>query len=290
MTFSADWLALREPADARARSLELLAELPERAPLDVVDLGAGTGANLRYLAPRLGGLQHWRLVDHDSTLLAAIGPATRAWAAAQRAVVARRHDVLQLRGPRFDCRVQAERHDLGGGTETLELPSGGLVTASALLDLVSAEWLAALAAQCAAASVAAVLFALTYDGRASCAPEEPEDAEVIELVNRHQRRDKGFGSALGPAAAEAAAHELARAGFTIATRRSDWRLGAEHAELQDALLDGWLAAAVELAPARRAALERWRERRAAHLEHGRSALVVGHVDLIGCRARPRAVK
>ncbi|MDJ0891981.1 MAG: class I SAM-dependent methyltransferase, partial [Gammaproteobacteria bacterium] len=70
--FSGEWLALREPVDDRSRSGTLVTRLSARAPegrLRVLDLGAGTGANLRYLAPRLGGEQEWLLVDHDSSLL-----------------------------------------------------------------------------------------------------------------------------------------------------------------------------------------------------------------------------
>ena len=82
--FSAAWLALREPHDAAARAAELVGLLRTRSSDDaqrrrrrarcratIVDLGAGSGANLRWLAPRLGGEQAWLLVDHDAALLAA---------------------------------------------------------------------------------------------------------------------------------------------------------------------------------------------------------------------------
>jgi hypothetical protein len=56
-----------------------------------------------------------------------------------------------------------------------------LVTASALLDLVSEPWLQALAVRCRE-HASAVLFALNYDGRIQCWPEEPGDEQVRELV------------------------------------------------------------------------------------------------------------
>src|SRR6185369_8724301 len=93
--FSADWLSLREPFDAAARATPLVAELRRHiprgtsaAPFEVVDLGAGAGSNLRYLAPRVGGEQQWRLVDHDRVLLDAALVATSAWAASRGASVA----------------------------------------------------------------------------------------------------------------------------------------------------------------------------------------------------------
>src|SRR5260221_693568 len=94
-----------------------------------------------------------------------------------------------------------------------------LVTASALLDLVSEEWMGPLAARCAAAG-ASVLFALTYDGRIVCTPEDPEDAAIVALVNEHQRTDKGFGPALGPAATDAAERVFAQAGYRVQRARS----------------------------------------------------------------------
>ena len=64
--FAAAWLRLREPADAAARDAELVAGFAAPSERFVIDLGAGAGANLRYAAPRLGGVQHWTLVDHDA--------------------------------------------------------------------------------------------------------------------------------------------------------------------------------------------------------------------------------
>ena len=68
-SFSPQWLALREPLDARSRAVGLATAL--RA-VEIIDLGAGTGAHLRYAAPLLAGVQHWLLVEHDPLLLAAM--------------------------------------------------------------------------------------------------------------------------------------------------------------------------------------------------------------------------
>ena len=78
-----------------------------------------------------------------------------------------------------------------------------LVTASALLDLVSRAWLTDAVRACAARG-AAVLFALSYDGSVRWADEDPDDVLVREALNEHQRREKGLGHALGPDASEVA--------------------------------------------------------------------------------------
>lgn len=284
--FSADWLALREPFDAAARTAALVAKLGAHveagtaaAPLEILDLGAGAGSNLRYLAPLLGGVQRWRLADHDPRLLDAGIAATHAWADARGADVRRTGSTLAIRGPDLDVEVHCEPLDLAE-LDTLELPARGLVTAAALLDLVSQAWLDGLAQRCRAAR-AAVCFALTYDGRTTAVPTDPADAELLALFNRHQLADKGFGPALGPQAAAAATAAFEGQGYELHTAASDWSIGPNESALQLALLDGWHGAAAEIAPAQAAMLQAWHTRRSEHVAAGRSQLRVGHVDLVG---------
>jgi hypothetical protein len=250
--FSAEWLALREPADTAARSADVAAFISRRFEGRLLDLGGGTGANVRYLSAKLPSPQHWTVVDHDPALLARVpAPITRHRALLQTVVD---------EGELFDgC---------------------SLVTASALLDLVSDAWLAKLVLRCRAAG-AAVLFALSYDGRIVCSPEDPDDEEVRRLVNEHQKTDKGFGPALGPAAGARAALLLTTAGYVVKQAPSDWKLLPSAGEMQRLLVDGWATAASEMAPTRKSAIEDWRARRIGHIGAGRSRIVVGHVDVAG---------
>jgi hypothetical protein len=284
--FSADWLELREPFDAAARSRALVVELCAHlrrgtadAPLAVLDLGAGAGSNLRYLAPLIGGAQHWRLADHEPRLLEAAVATTHIWADERGARVKRRGSTLSIDAVDFTCEIVCEPVDLAELT-VVETPARGLVTAAALLDLVSREWLGELARRCRAAN-AAVCFALSYDGRTTAAPADSGDTEVLELFNRHQLGDKGFGPALGPAAAAAAVATFEAQDYEARSAPSDWVLAGQEHALQLALLDGWRDAAGEVAPERRAALEAWNERRRGHVLAGRSSVRVGHLDVVG---------
>jgi hypothetical protein len=270
--FTAEWLRLREPADAAARDSSLVLA-QARPQIAVVDLGAGTGANLRYTAPRLGGSQTWTLVDHDPALLAAGTAAAAEWAAA-----------CDQESRELKVAVAWRELDLARNLAALELPRGALVTSSALLDLVSASWLDELAQRCAAVE-APVLFALIYDGRTACEPAELEDSEVLALFNRHQLGDKSFGPALGPAAARATQQAFEKVGYRVETRASDWRLEPGDAALQRSLVDGWLGAALEIAPHRATALRDWHRRRLEHVERGRSRIMVGHADVSGRPSR-----
>jgi hypothetical protein len=284
--FSAEWLALREPFDAAARSAALVSALrthlpvgTSATPLAVVDLGAGAGSNLRYLAPQLGGVQHWRLVDHDEALLEAARATIREWAERRGARVEHHTATLAIRDNDFACEIAVEPYDLRN-LDLLALPAGALVTAAALLDLVSASWLEKLARRCQAAR-ASVCLALTYDGRTVCTPTEADDAAVLDAFNRHQLGDKGFGPALGPGAARAAEAAFTRLGYQVATAPSDWLIDAAAREMQRVLLDGWRNAAVELHAETQADLDAWHDRRLQHVDAGRSTLRVGHVDVVG---------
>ncbi len=247
MGFSADWLALRAPADRAARDEGLLRRAAEAAgPAPVVlDLGCGTGATVQALAPHLPEGTRWRLVDNDPTLLAR---AAEAAGVAAETVCA---DIADLDALPFD-----------GAT---------LVTASALLDLVSEGWVAALAARLRVPFYAA----LSYDGVMRWEPEDARDAFVTAAFNRHQRGDKGLGPALGPASVEAGAAIFARSGFAVARADSPWRLGPGEAPLQRALVAGIAAAATKAGENAAATWGEMRQERA-----GCASCLVGHGDIL----------
>ena len=281
--FSAEWLALREPADAAARSARLLQAVAARfAPetnLTVLDVGAGTGSNARYLAERLHPQQQWLLVDHDPSLLIEASQRLRAWGEARGLVVSRDEGAWRVEGEGLAVTFTTRLADLADLTDASELfADRRLVTASALLDLVSAPWVEALASHCRVAG-ASGLFSLTYDGRIDCSPEEPGDGEVRQLVNEHQRGDKGFGPALGPTACTVAAECFGAVGYSVEREVSDWHLEPDAGELQRQLIEGWSRAAVQMAPDRAGFLREWTDRRLAHVLEGHSRLVVGHEDL-----------
>ncbi|WP_019625450.1 hypothetical protein [Thioalkalivibrio sp. ALJT] len=263
-TFALDWLQQREPADHAARPEGLVPVLRDALPepgstaIRVTDLGSGSGSNLRYLAPRLPRPQHWRLVDHDRGLLA------------------------QTRAPCGGVEIERKRCDLAAEPARALTGDEALVTGAALLDLVSRDWLQRLLSVCFTQG-AAVLFALSYDGRIRWSRPHPLDADVEAWVNRHQRSDKGFGPALGPIAAATCAEQLEALGYQVQIRPSDWWIGAEQAVLGAALIEGWVGAASEVCPQRAGDLRAWGDARARALASGTVELTVGHQDVLGWR-------
>lgn len=276
--FDAGWLSLREPVDHRSRSASLIDTLVRRRPEPdswrILDLGSGTGSNFRYIAPRIPAPQAWTLLDRDAALLEQAGSGTP------------------------PVRVRTIVGNLA--SEGIALVAGShLVTASALLDLVSWRWLTRLIT-CCRTHDCAVLFSLTYDGEicwhaspgsrpAGSTPGEqtggapdPLDALVREAVNEHQRREKGLGPALGPGAGHATVELLHAAGYETRTAPSPWRLGpGGDAPLARRLVRGWQAAAAEMRPGEKQALWHWAERKFRLIEEGSFEVCVGHQDVLG---------
>jgi SAM-dependent methyltransferase len=278
-----DWLRLREPADVAARSEAVTRAIAERTvagePRCLLDLGTGTGSNIRYLAERLGGPQRWIGIDRSALLLAELPERITSWAAASgyEAWTDGRRSVV--RGAHFQCDIETQEGDVGTLDDHRIFAGRHIVTASALLDLVSESWLVALAAHCRVEGALA-LFAITYNGRFTCSPADADDEPVRDLFNRHQKTDKGLGGgAAGPNAGAIAEQCFLQQGYQVRREPSDWVLGPADRDVQRLLIEGWADAATELAPDRASALDRWRARRLAHVEAGRSHVVVGHDDL-----------
>lgn len=279
----AEWLRLREAADHQSRSETVLDAVQRRVladgPIRVLDLATGTGSNLRYLIPRLPPTQRWLVVDRSPVLLAHLRTRTIEWSRAQGLEARETGEGLAITGPALDCHITTRVQDL----DSVDLPDlfdgRHLVTASALLDLVSGTWLSTLAARCRAARAAALL-TLTYDGHSTCEPREPEDAMVRAAFNRHQARDKGLGGpAAGPNAASTAVRAFADLGFEVRSETSDWQIEPDARAFQTLLIDGWASAATEETPEAAGVFADWRARRLAHVAEGRSRLTVGHRDV-----------
>jgi hypothetical protein len=263
---SPEWLLLREPADAAARSAELAERLRRSLAtagrLVIHDLGGGSGAMGRWLAPRLPGRQHWVVHDRDAGLLrlAVAGVPGAAADGAAVTVEARRSDITRLT-PR-------------------ELAGAGVIVASGLLDLLTADELVGMLGACNGIERRPMLLALTVVGRVTVVPVDPLDARIAAAFNTHQRRMTRAGRRLGPDAVAVAVEKLRDTGAEVLVRPSPWRLGAAHAELAAEWFSEWVAAACEEEPALAAEAGAYRERRLAQAAAGELAVTVDHADLL----------
>lgn len=257
--FETRWLDLREPADHAARDAVLLRKTIEHVDaggehIAVVDLGCGTGSTVRAFSTA-AARWHWRLLDNDPLLLSE---------------AAKRHG--------GEMQLECLKTDLGTLSPDL-FKQARLVTASALLDLVSTGFLQSLVSSLEHAGCS-FYTALNYDGHCTWHQAHKADASIVNAFNFHQRRDKGFGPALGPAAEDVLREMLQTAGFHVLKAQSSWQLGADEAELQRQFVMGVATAAAETGLLETGIIEEWR---AYRLDHTDSGCMVGHWDMLGLR-------
>jgi hypothetical protein len=271
-TLAPEWLSLREPADHEARSTELVRRLTPRLALGelvVHDLGSGTGSMTRWLAPQLPRAQHWVLHDLDETLLAHAFARTAALRFEDGAIsISTKHgDVTRI-----------DAHELEGTT---------IVTASALLDLLTDDEVTAIASACVKSGSPA-LFTLSVTGRVQLTPTHPLDDRIAAAFNAHQRRSVDGRRLLGPDAVTHATASFTELGAEVFVADTPWQLGADHARLMAEWLPGWVTAACEQEPELVGSARAYLRQRTAEAAGGCLQVTVGHSDLLAMPPRVRS--
>jgi len=261
-SFSIAWLNLREDADFAARDKTLATDVlnwlgqatdPVSPDRIIIDLGAGTGSTLRALT-KLGATNIvWRLVDLDGKLL---------------------DEALRRHGKNFLIEdYQADLNVIG------ELPLTGahILSASALMDLVSADFIDGLIERISPRKTA-VYAALNYDGTTSWTPAHPLDEKVLAAFNQDQRRDKGFGPALGPECTSYLQKALENKGYRVSIKPSPWQLTAKDQTMQNELIQGIAAAVNADKNVTESEIDDWKNFRLANTSEG--TCTIGHWDLL----------
>ncbi|MGL4437950.1 MAG: class I SAM-dependent methyltransferase [Bosea sp. (in: a-proteobacteria)] len=277
MSFSAEWLALREPVDHRSVNHELAARVADwfGTPdhISVMDIGCGAGSNLRGTYGLFGDSQHWTLVDYDPLLLSAARTRLMDWA--DEASEAGEEVMLIKDGKRL--MVDFRRADLNIDLERVLDWRPDLVTAAALFDLVSPSWIARFVGALKDRRLP-LYTVLTYDGREIWQPAHPADADMVAAFHSHQHSDKGFGPAAGPDACAAMAEACRQAGYLAETADSPWVMTSADTTLVAALTSGIAGAVRETGKVPEVEISSWLAAKSA-AQQG----LVGHLDLF---ARP----
>jgi SAM-dependent methyltransferase len=280
MSFSPEWLALREPVDHESVSAKvrdrLRSRFAGRSTIRVVDLGCGAGSNLRGTWNVLGPRQHWTLVDYDPKLLAAARARLTSFGKGEPLA----DGGLRLTLPGTTIDVAFRQADLSGGDLGAILDGADLVTAAALFDLASARLLDTLASAVAARGQT-FFTVLTYDGIAAWLPGHPADNAMREAFNAHQRSDKGFGPAEGPQATATLAKAFTGRDYSVLQGRSPWIIDRGFAELRRELDKGFAGAVRETGRVLAADIDSWL---AARLAEADAVTIIGHEDLLAMPA------
>ncbi len=272
--FSSTWLSLREPADHRSRNRELAEALSARFALrdriSVVDVGCGTGSNLRAMAGLLPSIQAWTLVDYDPQLLLAARAELAKWA---DGVQSNGGDVQLTKGAQ-EISVTFRQADLASDLDGALGETCDLVTAAAFFDLASEDFIRKFA-RAVVARRAVFYTVLTYNGIQRWKPHHPSDNAVTSAFHAHQMTDKGLGVSLGPTAPLSLSDQFKLADYSVMEGDSPWELGdrAGDAELVAELQAGFATAIPETGKVDAKSFESW-------VRLKRTGAIVGHTDTL----------
>lgn len=267
----ARWLELRVLADNAARARTEGTLLPRlvqylaasgaaESGVEVIDLGSGTGANQRWLAPRLPFEQHWLLIDQDSALHRQLpaAPPTRHITA--------------------DVEILTSLLDRRG--------NGQLVTCSALLDVLTVDQLEVIGSALTTARQPA-LFSLTVTGAIELWPSHPLDSHLSRAFDDHQRR----GGRSGPEAVGELTRTLQATDRRLWTTETPWLLDRHSdREFVRRFLTDRVDAAINQEPSLSSAGADWLGRRLSQLADGTLEISVGHRDLLVLPRRLRSTR
>lgn len=300
--FSSEWLSMREPIDHRSRNSGIKSQVskyfshflvsPDQ-PLRVLDLGCGTGSNLRAVANLLPDFQHWTLMDHDLNLLHAAREALQQWGDVElldSGVELKGLDQVPssvsslsshqtqgepkpmlLKYSGKTLKIEFCQIDLAIDIEHLLGRSFDLVTAAAFFDLVSESWIKRFCENLQTAFYTA----LTYNGVEQWLPSCHVDGDVLRAFHQDQKSDKGFGIATGPKATEVLVAYLKVNQFVSEVASSPWVLeGRNDLALIESLAKGSAQAVRRTGVLEESVIQQWTERNRAI-----DTCEIGHFDL-----------
>ena len=213
-------------------------------------------------------MQHWTLVDHDGRCWRRPSRASRAWA-----------DTAECRGAELalskggkQILVRLRRADLARDLESVLEAEADLVTASALFDLASADFIAEIAAAIARSRAPSTRCSPTTECSAGPPSTRPMRA-MASAFRRHQAGDKGFGAAGGTDGAGAARRRLRRGGLLGERGRQRLAPGGRRRGADRRAGAGFAAAVRETGLVPDAKVADW-------LAVSRTGALVGHTDTL----------
>jgi hypothetical protein len=282
LRFAAGWLALREDLDRAARDRVLPRALAQCLPDHprLLDLGAGAGGLFRFLAPIIGRSQTWTFADADENLLDTALALTAGWARRRGFAATSPRGAggssLVLGTPGGSWCIETQVSDLAEMPRGLPLQAVDAVVCSALLDLVSGNWMERLVAALRVPFYAS----MTVDGRDAWLPRHAADRAVQTAFRADQRRDKGLGMALGDGAPGLALRLLGARGFETRTAASDWLIPGSATSLTRLFVAMAAGPARQAMPAQAAKFTAWSRARLDQAARARLAIRIGHRDIL----------
>lgn len=227
-----EWLNLRYDADCQSRNQrvqeQVLGQLKEDT-IRILDIGAGTGSNIRYLLTKLTNpKQQWILLDQEEDLLQNVKHHLAILADLQHQSDAkfafhyegREISVEFLVGDLFSSKVEAY------------MKSSDLIVANAFFDLLSKSQLSSFMSMLKA-NEQLLLATINYTGTTFSVHHSKQDDIWIERYHQHMKRPSLSGSSTGPDCINEMTRIIQDHGLRYVAGPSDWVL-----DLKEPLIQG----------------------------------------------------
>jgi len=282
--FDPNWLQERYPFDAEARNKELEWQAVHQFAflnhIQIVDLGCGTGSNVRYYMEQFPQNQTWYCVEEDAGLKEMFWQNISQVAREENYELEKKGDMLKMTKSGHEMEIHFIEGNLMQLDGLVDLLRTDLILANAVFDLFSETQFTELIHTISHHSLS-LLFSLNYEGMKFFPPEE-DDAFYIEQYNAHMKRPQDFGQGMGPDASHLMESVLKRALADVKAGESIWEIGERDEKMLAYLLGFFEGALGEWweNETEKIAFSAWLARKKTMVKDHKLAVHVYHKDVL----------
>jgi len=261
-----DWLNLRFGFDSQSRNKDLEKKMLQNLSqnqLNVLDLGAGSAANLYYFFSKLPNDSKWTLIDRDVDLLNKIN--------FNQFQLKHTPEILHSNFLDPQCIIYQNKYDL--------------ILANAVFDLCTKnhfmQLLANLNESCTISNETVLYFTINITPQIEFLPKLDEDNIFIDLFFKHMQREQSFGHAMGPNCVTQMKECFDFHKFNYESKKSNWVILPRDQKMLFSNLEFIENSCSELISTQmRKTLNHWISIRKKQITNKELTLTVGHEDLL----------
>ncbi len=277
------WLSHRFACDATARNKaverKFLEFFDHKALLNIVDAGAGTGANFRYYFDHIRQHQHWTFIEKNAQLTAKTEECLAQFARQQGYEFEQKDNLMHLKAGTKQASIKVIHGSIDDIEQLVSLQDTDVVTANAVFHLLSYEQFQHLVHKLNQTYVC-LLSTLNYY-EVSLLPFSQDNARFIQWYHMYMKRPQPFGIAMGPNCCEEMIDLLHHQGMVIVQESSQWHITRNNAVMHHFLLSFIEDAirSLNLAACEKKAFEQWMDERKKLCQERKLEIYVDHNDI-----------
>jgi precorrin-6B methylase 2 len=243
-----DWLAERYHFDAAARhpliEEKFLHALPPNDTIALIDVGAGTGANCRYLMEKIPANQEWILIEQNSEFSEESLRSLQHHGLQKGYETYLQNGTLTLKAPAKTVQIKALQGSLLEINRMADLSATNAVVANAVFDLFTAEEFETFVQKITRHQL--LFYATMNYENMHFLPTHPQDEKMICLYHEHMLRPQDMGTALGPGSVVQMIEILQQHRYAVTAGNSLWHIHSKHEKMMRYLLNFMASAIAEL--------------------------------------------